>query len=78
MTEIEVGFVELPSSTSQIRQQVLQVMESNSENFFNSGALYDYCRTKTRRYFSDLLWNLAKSGEVVLVQRGFYKFNKSK
>lgn len=77
MTTISVGLTELPQSNSAIRAKVMQTIAANEDNFFTSAVLFNYCKCKTRSYFSDLLWHLAVEKQVVKVQRGIYKFNKT-
>lgn len=73
----KVGFDKVPESTSELETRLILVMRGTGK-IHTAKQMFEICgREKTSKWFSDKMWNLAKKGVLLhLDKRGFYQFNK--
>lgn len=73
----EVGFDEVPESTSELETSLILVMKGSGKIHTAKQMFETLGKEKTSKWFSDKMWNLAKKGVLLhLDKRGFYQYNK--
>lgn len=62
-------------SSHELQEQILSIFEKNPNKFFSAQEIFQMIGKRHNKYFSNILWSLAKKGFLVHTGRANYILN---